>query len=289
MDDMGAVYAALLDVQNKGISAALATVINVTGSVPRHAGSKLLVYADGAIVGTVGGGKMESLVIGEAHAALADGKTRLREYSLNDIAAGDPGICGGTVQVFIEPIHTPPTLLVIGGGHVGKALAELGRWMQWRVVLSDDRAEFCNPEYVPDLAEYVICKPGEIAERTRIDRRTYIAAVTRGLPVDINLIPALLATEAPYIGLIGSRRRWALTMRALQDERSISAEALARVHAPIGLELQAETPKEIAVSIMAEIVMEHRGGTGQPMRGVGASEDSATASVQGDVGEKTST
>lgn len=277
MDDLRAVYAALLDAQNQNIPVALATVISVEGSVPRHAGSKLLVYVDGRIVGTVGGGKMEALVIDEARAAITDGQTRVRDYSLNDIAAGDPGICGGTVQVFIEPIHAPPTLLIIGGGHVGKALAELGRWLEWRVVLSDDRAEFCNPDYAPDLADYVVCAPADIAEHTRIDARTYVAAVTRGLPVDINLIPALLATDAPYIGLIGSRRRWALTIRALRDERGITPEALARIHAPIGLELQAETPKEIAVSIMAEIIMTQRGGSGAPMRGV--SEAAARSTI----------
>ena len=95
---------------------------------------------------------------------------------------------------------------------------------------------------------------------------TYVAAVTRGLPVDLNLIPALLATEAPYIGVIGSRRRWALTVKALKEERAMTDAQLARVRAPIGLELQAETPKEIAVSIMAEIIMLRRGGTGKPMR-----------------------
>lgn len=115
---------------------ALATIeIRVQGSVPRHEGSKMLVYADKTFVGTVGGGAMESLVMGEAVAALADGQTRRQTYTLNDLAAGDPGICGGTVEVFIEPVATAPTLLVIGGGHVGKALAQLGKWMDYRVIL----------------------------------------------------------------------------------------------------------------------------------------------------------
>jgi xanthine dehydrogenase accessory factor len=213
----------------------------------------------------VGGGMLESLVIAEALAALTDGTTRMRSYSLNDLDAGDPGICGGTVQIFIEPIGIAPTLLVIGGGHVGKALAELGKWADYRVILTDDRPDFCSPDYLPGLDDYVVCKPGEIADRVPITSNTYIAAVTRGLPVDIRLIPALLKTSAPYIGVIGSRRRWALTVKALRDEYGISAEDLRRVHAPIGLEIQAETPKEIALSIMAEIVMARRGGTGKPM------------------------
>ena len=269
MDDTRAVYEALLKAQDNDEPAALATVVSVVGSVPRHEGSKLLVRADGSFVGTVGGGKMESVVIEEALAAIADGDTRMRTYSLNDIAAGDPGICGGTVQIFIEPIGTASTLLVIGGGHVGKALADLGKWMGYHVILSDDRPEFCNADYAPGLDAYVVCSPGEVIHQVPITRSTYIAAVTRGLPIDVNLIPALLQTSAPYIGLIGSRRRWAITIKTLREQFGLSDEQLARIHSPIGLELQAETPKEIAMSIMAEIVMVRRGGSGKPMQWMG--------------------
>ncbi|MDX1993502.1 MAG: XdhC/CoxI family protein [bacterium] len=263
-DDLHAVYEALYRAQQRGEAVALATVVHTHGSMPRHAGSKLVVRADGTIVGTVGGGAMEALVIKEALAALDDGQTRLKTYTLNSLDDGDPGVCGGTAQIFIEPVGRAPTLLVIGGGHVGKALAELGKWAGYRVCLSDDRPEFCNSDYAPGLDSYLICKPGEITQHVAINGQTYVAAVTRGLPVDLNLIPALLATNAPYIGLIGSRRRWTITVKAL-EEQGITPEQLARVRAPIGLELQAETPKEIALSILAEIVMIRRGGTGKPM------------------------
>ncbi|MBI1280272.1 MAG: xanthine dehydrogenase [Anaerolineaceae bacterium] len=266
MSEDRAVFEAALTAKERGERVALATVVNVTGSVPRHAGSKMLVRQDGTIVGTVGGGAMESLVIKEALAAIQDGRTRLPSYSLNDLANGDPGICGGTVQVFIEPVGASPTLLVIGGGHVGKALAELGLWSGWRVILSDDRAAFCNPDYVKDLAGYIVCKPSQVTEQVNINAQTYIAAVTRGLPVDIDLIPALLATEAAYIGLIGSRRRWALTMKALREERGLQDSDFKRIYAPIGLELNAETPQEIAISIMAQVTMLRYGGDGKVMR-----------------------
>jgi xanthine dehydrogenase accessory factor len=266
MSEDCAVYAAVLAAQEKGEVVALATVVSVQGSVPRHEGSKMLVRQDGSIVGTVGGGAMESRVIQEALAAIGDGKTRMPSYTLNDLAAGDPGICGGTVQVFIEPLGSVPTLLVIGGGHVGKALAELGKWSGYRVILCDDREAYCSPDYVPGLNGYVICKPGEIVEKTEISSQTYIAAVTRGLPVDIDLIPALLKTEAAFIGLIGSRRRRMLTIKALKEERGLTDADLNRVYAPIGLELQAETPQEIAISIMAQITMIRRGGDGQSMK-----------------------
>jgi xanthine dehydrogenase accessory factor len=266
MDDLHAVYQALATAEQQGTPCALATVIQVQGSVPRHTGSKMLIYADQTFVGTVGGGKMEALVIAEGIAVIREGSARITQYTLNDITSGDPGICGGTVQVFIEPIQIAPTLLVIGIGHVGRALAQLGKWAEFRVIACDDRAEYCSPETLPNMDAYVICKPHEVAAKVEITPNTYIACVTRGLPVDIDLIPSLLNTPAAYIGLIGSQRRWALTAAALQKERGLTAQQLARIHAPIGLELQAETPKEIAVSIMAEIVMSRRGGTGAAMR-----------------------
>jgi xanthine dehydrogenase accessory factor len=265
-DDHKAVYEALMAAQADGLPAALATVIHTQGSMPRHAGSKMLVRADGSIVGTVGGGAMEAGVIAESIAALGDGQTRLKTYTLNSIEDGDPGVCGGTAQIFIEPIGVGPRLLVIGGGHVGRALAELGKWMGFYVILTDDRADFANPDHVPGLDRYVAAPPEAVGDHIPIDRQTYIAAVTRGINIDLALIPALLKTEAGYIGLIGSRRRWALTEQALLEQGMTEAQ-LKRVHAPIGLELEAETPREIALSIMAEIVMLRRGGTGQPMSG----------------------
>ena len=255
---------ALLRIHKEGLAAALATVIEVSGSVPRRVGSKMLVMPDGSIVGTVGGGKMESLVIRDAQNALQTGEAVTVEYALNDIAAGDPGICGGTLRLFIEPLIPVPTLLVIGAGHVGKALAELGKWSGFRVVISDDRAEFCNASYLPNMDGYLPVPPAELPNHIKIDRHTYITAVTRGLPIDEKLLPVLLTTEAAYIGVIGSRRRWALTVRNL-EEQGFTREQISRIHAPLGLELNAETPHEIAISIMAEIIMLRRGGDGKPM------------------------
>jgi xanthine dehydrogenase accessory factor len=267
MDDQH-VLRAWLEAQENGSTAALATVIRTQGSIPRHAGSKMLVRPNGEIVGTVGGGAMEARVVQDAQAAMTDGQTRIVSYTLNDLGAGDPGVCGGTAEIFIEPVAKPATLVVIGCGHVGKALAELGKWSGFRVVVSDDRPEYCNAQYIPGMHEYVVAKPSEVPQHVALSPNTYVAAVTRGLPVDIDLIPALLQAKIPYLGLIGSRRRWALTVKAL-EEQGVTQEALARVHAPIGLELQAETPQEIAVSIMAEIIMVMRGGSGKPMQWIG--------------------
>lgn len=268
MNEQILVTETLLRLQKEGKPAALVTVIETKGSIPRHAGSKMIVFPDGTIVGTVGGGQMEALVIKEAQAAIQSGETAIVEYNLTDLGAGDPGICGGTVRLFIEPLAQLPTLLVIGGGHVGKALAELGKWVGFRVILSDDRPEFCNETYLPNMDGYLPVPPAEISRHLDINRNTYVAAVTRGLPVDKTLIPALLETDAAYLGLIGSRRRWALTVQEL-EQQGYNREQLARIHAPLGLEINAETPQEIAISIMAEIIMTLRGGDGKPMRWMG--------------------
>lgn len=268
MNEQILVTEALLKAQQTGTPAALVTIIQTTGSIPRHEGSKMLVYPDGAIVGTIGGGQMESKVIVDAQKAMQDGAPLRVHYSLSDLGEGDPGICGGTAYFFIEPLTQSPTLLVVGGGHVGKALCELGKFVGFRVVLSDDRPGFCDEAYIPGLDGYLPISPDKITRQMEITPQTYVACVTRGLPVDKVLIPALLETDAAYIGLIGSRRRWALTVKSLQEE-GISTERLERVHSPLGLELNAETPQEIAVSIMAEVLMLYRGGDGKPMKWFG--------------------
>lgn len=268
MNDDRAVFEAAVAAQREGKPAALATVIETQGSVPRQAGSKMLVWPDGEIVGTVGGGQMEAYVIREAQAALQDGQTRVLTYNLSDLGAGDPGVCGGTVRVFVEPLLAPLTVVVIGGGHVGRAVAELAKWMEYRVVVVDDRPGYATPEAIPGMDAYYTVEAAELLDRVPITARTAVAALTRGLPVDEALLPELLKTDAPYIGVIGSRRRWALTVEAL-IERGISREQLSRIRAPIGLEIGAETPKEIALSVMAEIVMVLRRGTGEPMQWLG--------------------
>ena len=252
------VYHAIAAAQSEGKTAALATIIRTSGSVPRHPGSKMLVYPDGSIVGTVGGGSVESNIIDEAKKIMKSGTPDTFSYTLNDLGAGDPGICGGTVEIFVEPIGTTPTIVVIGCGHVGKALAELAKWSGFRVVVSDDRAELCNAEFIPNMDEYLVVSPAEVMSHLTLTPQTYIAAVTRGLPVDEKLLPSILETDVPYIGLIGSHRRWKITRQTLIDLHNIDAATADRIQSPIGLEIEAETPQEIAISIMAQIIEHYR-------------------------------
>jgi xanthine dehydrogenase accessory factor len=257
--------ASLAELIRAGKPAALATVVRARGSVPRHPGSKMLVFGDGRIEGTIGGGEMEARVVEEALRSLQDGSTRLLHYELSDPKDGDPGVCGGEVEVFVEPIGSRPTLVVVGGGHVGQAVVHLARWLGFRTVVSDDRPEYASPEKLPEADVHIACALAELPNRMSIDAQTYIVLTTRGVPVDIEGLPALLETPAAFIGVIGSRRRWETAAQQLA-ERGLPADRIARVVSPMGLELNAETPEEIAVSILSQVIMLRRGGTGVAMR-----------------------
>ncbi|HLF26348.1 MAG TPA: XdhC family protein [Anaerolineae bacterium] len=259
------VYRAILAAQAQGRPAALCTVVRARGSVPRHAGAKLLVYADGQLVGTIGGGEMEHRVIAAARQVASGGQPRIEHYELIDPKQGDPGVCGGELEVFIEPIKPDPTVLVIGGGHVGKAIVHLAKWLGFRVVLADDRPEYCTPEWAPGADEYLLAPIAELPRRFTFHAETYIVLPTRGMPLDVEGLPHLLDQPHAYLGVIGSRRRWATAVNALRAH-GLPEDKLRRVHSPMGLELNAETPEEIALSILAEIVMLRRGGTGEPMK-----------------------
>jgi xanthine dehydrogenase accessory factor len=156
-------------------------------------------------------------------------------------------------------------VVVIGAGHVGKAVVHLAKWLGFRVAVSDDRPEFCSPEAVPGADAYYPVEMGKLAEQLKINKRTYIVITSRGASVDVQGLPGLLEANPAYIGVIGSKRRWLTTVKGLR-QKGVPEERIARVHSPMGLELNAETPEEIAVSIMAEILMIKDKGTGKPMR-----------------------
>lgn len=258
------IYQDLAKLEAENEAATLCTIVRSRGSTPRHVASKMLVYPDGHIIGTIGGGEMERRVIVEALQAIDDGQPRMLEYNMTDPERGDPGVCGGQLEIFIEPIQPKPTLVVIGSGHLGKAVAHLAQWLGYRVVVSDDRPEFCTPEAVPDADEYIPVPMAQLSQHLEITPRTYLVLTTRGVTVDVPGLPSLLDTPAGYIGVIGSKRRWATTRQQLM-EAGVPEETLARVRSPIGLELNAETPEEIAVSILAEIIMLRQGGDGSIM------------------------
>lgn len=239
----------------RGEPVVLATVVRTSRSVPRRPGSKMLVYLDGRTSGTVGGGEMEHRVTVEAAEALADGHPRMLAYSLVDPTQGDPGVCGGDAEIYLEPYMPAPTLFIVGAGHVGRAVSDLGQWLGFSTVVWDDRADLVEADEHAGLA-----LTGPIAdalEANPLPAGASIVMVTRNVKLDLDLLPVLLATPADYIGLMGSARRWATTRDGLLAAGT-APEDLERIHAPIGIEINAETPEEIAVSILAEVIGHRR-------------------------------
>lgn len=254
---MTSIYQALHELESNFKTATLCTVVKTSGSTPRHSTSKMIVYPDGSIIGSVGGGGLENQVISEALICQKSGLARLLEYKMTDPERGDVGICGGQVMIYIEPIQPAPLVVVIGGGHVGKAVAHLAKWLGYRIAISDDRPLFCTPEANPDADFFIPVEMKDIPANLEIDEHTYLILTTRGVSVDKDGLPSLIMTRAGYIGVIGSRKRWAETVKHLKS-MGISSQEISKIHAPIGLEIHAETPEEIAVSIMAEIVTINR-------------------------------
>lgn len=243
--------AAVRDALAEGRGAALATVVRTDRSVPRRIGAAMVVFDDGRTQGTVGGGEMEARVVEEALAALVDGQGRLVHFRLVDPAAGDPGVCGGEAEIYVDPYMPTATMLIVGAGHVGRAVCHLARWTGWDPVVWDDRGELLDD--LPD-ASAVLSGPIEAAlDAARLSPRSAIVVVTRNVALDVEILPPLLRSGAGYIGVMGSARRWSTTRKLLLDA-GVDEELLARVNTPIGVEIGAETPEEIAISILAEVV-----------------------------------
>ncbi|MFQ5437007.1 MAG: XdhC family protein, partial [Anaerolineae bacterium] len=176
-DENRRVLAELLTAQEKGEPVVLATVVKARGSVPRHAGAKMLVYGDGRTSGTVGGGEMEARIISEAKEALANGRPHILNYALVSPERGDPGLCGGEVEVYLEPYLPPATVYIFGCGHVGQALAAQARLAGFRVVVSDDRPELATPEHIPHADKYLPGPPAEALAAEPIHANTFVALV----------------------------------------------------------------------------------------------------------------
>jgi xanthine dehydrogenase accessory factor len=235
----------------------LATVVATRRSVPRHAGTKMLVYEGGEQSGTIGGGELEARVIEDALGAMRTGTTRLETYELVDPDRGDPGVCGGEVTVYLEPYMPPHTVFVIGVGHVGAAVVDLAHWLGYRTVASDDRPERVTEEALPDADERIAGSVADALAAAPVTEDTSIVVVSRSVDIDVAAIPQLLRTPARYIGVMGSQRRWITTRQQLVDS-GVAETELERIHVPIGVELGAETVEEIAVSILSEIIKESR-------------------------------
>jgi len=248
------VFAAVVDALERGEPAALVTIVSTVGSTPQRVGAKMLVFADGRMVGTIGGGCYENDAFWKAREAINSRRPQLVHYELSDDFAEESGlICGGQMDVYIEPIEPAPELYVIGAGHVGFHLARLAHEVGFRVHVVDDREKFANRERFPMAAEIVADDIPAWLARTPLPPHAYVVVVTRGHTNDLEALRALAPQDLRYLGLIGSRAKVARIYDALTAD-AMPAEHLARINAPIGLDIGAVTPQEIAVSILAELI-----------------------------------
>jgi xanthine dehydrogenase accessory factor len=256
MDD---IYQEIVRVKAEGEEAALVTVVSASGSTPREEGAKMLVRPDGSIFGTIGGGSLEARVIKEAIEVIKQGKPKRHHFTLTaKEAAGELGmICGGDTEVFIEPILTQPTLYIFGGGHIALALARMGRLCGFDITVIDDRPEFASAERFPEARVILAEEFTKSFSKLNIDKSSYIVIVTHGHKHDEVVLEWAVGTPAKYVGMIGSKTKNETVYSHLRA-RGISKEQLDRVHAPIGLEIGAQTPEEIAVSILAEVIKVRR-------------------------------
>jgi xanthine dehydrogenase accessory factor len=248
------VFAAVALALDRGEPAALVTIVSTTGSTPQRVGAKMLVYSDGRTVGTIGGGCYENDAFWKAREAIGHRRPQLVRYELSDDFAQETGlICGGQMEVYIEPIEPSPELYIIGAGHVGFHLARVAHEVGFRVHVVDDREKFANTERFPHAAEVVAEDIPAWLERTPLPAHAYVVIVTRGHTNDLEALRALAPRELRYLGLIGSRAKVARIFDQLLSDAT-PPDALKHVHAPIGLDIGAVTPQEIAVSILAELI-----------------------------------
>lgn len=258
---MADIFEKILELRKRGECFAVATVISAEGSTPRGEGTKMLIRNDGSIIGTVGGSIVEARVREEAQKVIREGKGKICRFDLTG-REKDGMICGGTLQVYIERIGARSMLYIFGGGHISFFLARLARMCNLGVVVIDDREEFANAERFPDADTTIAREYKEAFKEIHVDRSSFLVIVTRGHVHDQTVLEWALSTDAQYIGMIGSRKK----IKAIYDNltaKGVSKDLLDRVHAPIGLDIKAQTPEEIAVSIIAEVIQVYRSGAGE--------------------------
>jgi len=258
------VFRALVDALERGETAALVTVVSTRGSTPQRTGAKMLVFADGRTVGTIGGGCYEHDASGKARSAIRLRRPQLAQYDLNDDLAEESGlICGGHMEVYIEPVEPSPHLYIVGAGHISLFLARFGSETGFRLHVVDDREKYANADRFPGADEIVVDSIPGWLEHAALRPGAYAVIVTRGHRHDLEALRILCTRELRYLGMIGSRAKVKQVVDMLLSE-GVPAEALARVHAPIGLDIGGVTPAEIAVSILAELIAVRNGRIDDP-------------------------
>jgi len=249
------VFQKLADIEKGGMQAALAIVVRTKGSTPRKAGAKMIVMEDGSILGTLGGGGLEKKVIEESLEAMKTGRAKLTSFTLEESL---DMMCGGEIEIYIEPIIRPERLVVFGAGHITKALTPLMRSVGFRVTVVDDNPEALRHDRSGDMGEIHPEDMESYAEGLPPDSNTYIVILTRGFSKDKAVLQHIIGKDFRYVGMIGSEKK----IRTIEEDlisNGIAKEHFTKLHAPIGLDIGAETPEEIALSIATEIISVRRG------------------------------
>jgi xanthine dehydrogenase accessory factor len=261
------IHRLLLEVSHSGETCAVATVAKVTGSAPRAAGTKMVIFKNGRIAGTIGGGKFESLVIEEARKAMTTGKPILKIYPLHEVSDESFGaIWGGEVTVFIEPQARPPLFGLIGAGHCARALAKFASQCGFTVTVLDDRADLLGSPHFDSSIRCLAETSAEAFVRSHNwSERDALVLVSRNYHLDREALAAALEKGGMgYLGMIGSKKK-VMTVFDELSRRGISRKALASVRAPIGVNIGADSPAEIAFSVLAEVIMVLRAADGRPL------------------------
>jgi len=252
------IYEQIVELRRQGRRGAVATITNVRGSIPSFQTAKMLVRDDGSIAGTIGGGCVEAEVWQAAREVMEEEKPRTLTFNLNNNPKYDTGlVCGGTLDVFIEPVLPPALLYIFGAGHVAYNLYKVATIAGFDVVVVDDREAYANRERFPDAREVIAEDFETVTARLDPPESSHIVIVTRGHRDDMRVLRWAVNTRARYLGMIGSKRKTISIYKELEKE-GIPAEKFANVHAPVGLEIGAVTPEEIAVAIVAEMIAVRR-------------------------------
>lgn len=268
-----AILTELLEARNQAIPCALVTVAVAQGSVPRQTGTKMIVYASGKTSGTIGGGKVEALIVRDALRCLETGEIELKRYPLRE---GEPdsfgAICGGEITVLIEPQMSGESIYLFGAGHCAAAIARLAKNCELNVFVIEDREEILD-QFTPATKKYLCKNQGEFATNQTWRSTDAILLVNRNYGMDRDALKAILAASGyGYVGMIGSKRKVLKVYDELKKE-GLAPERFAQVRAPIGLDIGADSPEEIAISVIAEVLTVLRKRSGKPMReGTGANE-----------------
>jgi xanthine dehydrogenase accessory factor len=253
------IYDEIVRLRKAGQKCALATIVQVNGSIPSYEAAKMLVREDGSMLGTIGGGCVEAEVWTAAREVIDTEKPRHLSFSLGQDAAYDNGlICGGQLNIFVEPVIPQPRAFIFGGGHVSKSISKIANLAGFATVIIDDREAFANRDRFPEAEEIYADEYESVFPKLSITGSSYLIIVTRGHRDDMRVLRWAVTTPARYIAMIGSKRKVLNVVREL-EKQGIQRTAFERIHAPMGLDIGAISPEEIAISVVAEMIAVRRG------------------------------